>query len=184
MNLKIRLPSRMRATAPLALALALFALAAGCNKDSNSGNSPESANSNSAPANASPPANTPSTADTSPSTAKPPGLSPTEAVKGYYDAGMKRDVAGVKRFLSRASLQLMEDIAKREGKTLDQLFTEAANMEARKPMPVFSNERIAGDTAFVDIETAGNPPLTMPLVKEGGEWKLAFGKPKSGAIKR
>ncbi len=184
MNIKIRLPGRTRTTAPLALMLALFALAAGCNKDSNSGNSPESANSNNAAANASPPANTPSTVNASPSIAKPPGLSPTEAMKGYYEAGVKGDIAGVKRFLSRASLQLMEDIAKRQGKPLDQLFTEAANVEARKPMPVFSNERIAGDTAFVDIKIEGEPPLTMPLVKEGGEWKLAFGKPKSGAIKR
>ncbi len=164
MNLKIRLPSRAHATAPLALALALFALTAGCNKDSNTGNSPENTNATNAPASASPPANTPSTANTSPLTAKPAGLSPTEAVKGYYEAGMRKDIAGVKRFLSRASLQLMEDIAKREGKTLDQLFSEAASMEARKPMPVFSNERIKGDTAAVDIQTPGNPLLTMPLL--------------------
>jgi hypothetical protein len=97
---------------------------------------------------------------------------------------MRKDIAGVKRFLSRPSLQMTEEIAKRQGKTLDQLFVEAADKDARKPLPVFSNEIITGDTATVDIKIVGEPVLTMPLVKEEGEWKLAFGKPKSGSIKR
>ncbi len=184
MNRKIRPSGRARTTAPLVLALTLFALTAGCNQAPNTGNSSERANSNNAPANASPPANTPPTAETSPSTAKPAGLSPTEAVRAYYEAGIRKDIAGIKRLLSRASLQLMEDIAKSQGKTLDQLFSEAANMDARKPPPVFSDERIVGDTAFVDVRIPDEPRRTMPLVKEEGEWKLAFGKPKSSAIKR
>jgi hypothetical protein len=184
MNLKIRPSSKARSTALLALALALFTLAAGCNKESNTGNSPQSAHSNNVPANASPLANTASIANTSPATAKPMGLSPTEAVKGYYEAGMRKDIAGVKRFLSRPSLEMTEEIAKRQGKTLDQLFVEAADKDARKPLPVFSNEIITGDTATVDIKIVGEPVLTMPLVKEEGEWKLAFGKPKSSSIKR
>lgn len=97
---------------------------------------------------------------------------------------MRNDIAGVKRYLSRESLQMMENIAKREGKTLDELFNEAARMDARKPQPAFGNESITGDTATVDIQTPGQPALTMPLVKEDGEWKLAFGLPKGGAIKR
>ena len=184
MILKIRPLSAARTTAPLALVLALLALTAGCNKDSDTGHSPEVANSNNAPASASPLANTPPTAHTSPSTSIPAGPSPTEVVRGYYEAGKRKDVAGVKRLLSRQSLQLMEDVAKRQGQTLDQLFAEAADVDARKPPPAFSSERIARNTAFVDIETPGEPPRTVTLVKEGGEWKLAFGKPKSGAIKR
>ena len=185
MHLKIRSPSRRRGSAPFALALAIFfVLAVGCNTESSINKSPESANSNNAPANALPPANTSSTANTSSSNAKPIDLSPTEAVRGYYEAGLRKDIAGVKRFLSRASLQMMEDIAKREGKTLDQLFSEAAKRDEGKPPPAFGNEIITGDTATVDIKTLGQPVLTMPLVKEDGEWKLVFGKPKSGAIKR
>lgn len=177
MYLKIRLPSRTRAAVPLALALALvFVPAAGCNTATQTGNSPESANSSNVPANA--PVNAPTPADTSPSAATPAGLSPTEVARGYYEAGMRKDIAGVKRFLSRDSLRLMEDVAKRAGKTLDQLFTEAAEMEALRPLPVFSNERITGDTAYVDIKAPGQPVATTRLVKEDGEWKLSFGKPK------
>lgn len=184
MHLKIRSLSAARTTAPLALALALLALTAGCNKDSATGSSPGGANSNNVPASAPPLEDTPSTANASPSTSIPTVPSPTEVVKGYYEAGKRKDVAGLKKFLSRQSLQLMEDVAKRQGKTLDQLIGEAADMDARKPPPVFSNERIRGDAAAVDIEIPGEPALTIPLVKEEGEWKLAFGKPKSGAIKR
>jgi hypothetical protein len=180
MYFNIRPPCGTRTTAPIALSLALFfALAAGCGTGSNSSNSPVSVDSNNAP----PPVNLPSSANTPSPTAKPAGLSPTEAVRGYYVAGIRNDVAGVKRFMSRASLQMMEEVAKREGKTLEQLFGEAAKREAGKPPPVFGNERIVGDTATVDIETPGQPALTMPLIKEDGQWKLAFGKPKSGATK-
>jgi hypothetical protein len=104
-------------------------------------------------------------------------------VRGYYEAGVRKDTAGVKRFMSRDSLRLMEGVAKRAGKTLDQLFGEVAEMEALRPLPVFSNERITGDTAYVDIRVPGQPLVTTRLVKEDGEWKLAFGKPKSGSIR-
>ena len=185
MSLEILPHSRTRGSAPLALALALLSvLAAGCAKESNTGAGPESANSNNAPASAPLPANTPTTANTSAPTAQPAGLSPTEDVRGYYEAGVRKDVAGAKRFLSRASLQRMEDAAKRQGKTLEQLFSEAAEIEAGKPPPTYKNERIMGDKATVDIETPGQPALTMPLISEDGQWKLVFGRPKSGATRR
>lgn len=184
MQLKICHLSRVSTSALLALVLALLALTVGCNKDSGGGNSPEGATSNNAPASASPLADPPSAANTSPSTSTPTGPSPTEVVKGYYEAGKRKDIAGIKRFLAHQSLLMMEDVAKRQGKTLDQLFAEAAEMDARKPPPIFSDERIGANTAFVDIKTPGEPVRTVQLVKEGGEWKLAFGNPKSGAIKR
>jgi hypothetical protein len=189
--LKIRTLRRARAAAaaPLALALALlFVLAAGCHTASNTGPSTAGANTSNAPGvaptNVPPPANAPSPADPSSSAATPAGLSPTDAVRGYYEAGLGKDVAGAKRFLSRASLQQMEDVAKRERKTVDQLFTEAAEREAQKPPPTFGNERITGDTAYVDIKSPEQPVMTMRLVKEDGEWKLDFGKPKTGPVSR
>src|SRR5436853_3851826 len=157
MYLKIRHLSGASTAALLAPALALLALTFGCNKDLGAGNNTEGANSNNASASASPLANPPSATNTSPSTSTPASPSPTETVRGYYEAGKRKDVAGIKRFLSRQSLLLMEDVAKRQGKTLDQLFAEAADMDARKPPPVFSGEIIGGNTAFVDIKTPGEP---------------------------
>jgi predicted small secreted protein len=194
MYLKIRPPRRTRGSATLALVLALLcALVAGCNTASNTGNGPAGANSSNAPvsvpantpANVPQPAtNTPPAANTSSSAGTPAGPSPTDAVRGYYEAGLRKDTAGAKRFMSRATLQLLEDLAKREGKTPDEMLTEAAEREAQKPPPTFGNERITGDTAYVDIQSPGEPLRTMRLVKEGGEWKLDFGKPKTGPVSR
>jgi hypothetical protein len=186
MYLEIRPTRRTRVAARLTLALALIlALASGCATESNTGVGPGGANSNGASgAAAPPPANTPSTANAPPTTAQPAGLSPTEVVRGYYEAGVRKDVAGARRFLSRATLRMMEEMGRRQGKTLDQLFGEAAEAQAQKPQPGFTNERIMGDKATVDIEAPEQPALTMPLVREDGEWKLVFGRPKGGAAGR
>jgi hypothetical protein len=42
-------------------------------------------------------------------------------------------------------------------------------------VPDINNEKITGDTATVDLKGDANT-LTMPMVKEGGEWKLAIDK--------
>jgi hypothetical protein len=42
-------------------------------------------------------------------------------------------------------------------------------------VPDISNEKITGDTATVDLKGEAKT-LTMPMVKEGGEWKLAVDK--------
>ncbi|HEX8455831.1 MAG TPA: hypothetical protein VF656_00775 [Pyrinomonadaceae bacterium] len=180
MHLKIRHVCGTRMIAPLVLALSLLlALTAGCNKDSNAGHSPEGASSDGAP----PVANTPSTANSSSTTSTPAVPSPTDVVKGYYEAGRRKDVVGIKSYLSRQSLRLMEDVAQRQGKTLDQLFAEAADVDARKPPPVFTDERIGGSTALVDINIPGEDVRTVMLVKEAGQWKLVFGNPKSDTSK-
>ncbi|MDT5059731.1 MAG: hypothetical protein QOH63_190 [Acidobacteriota bacterium] len=98
-------------------------------------------------------------------------LSPTDTLKAYYDAANKKDVAGIKKYLSQGTMKMMELGAKNSGKQLDEALKEAP----QTPIPQFSNEKITGDTATVDI-TAGDQTMTMPLVKEGGEWKIAMDK--------
>ncbi|HKC62810.1 MAG TPA: hypothetical protein VKB86_04200 [Pyrinomonadaceae bacterium] len=103
-------------------------------------------------------------------------MSPTDALKAYYDAAKKKDIDTVKKYLSRASLQMMEDFAKAQGKSLDQMFQEGANRDAQMPTPEFSNEKIDGDNATVDIKAPNQPVITMQMVKEDGMWKLAIDK--------
>ncbi|MDT5059730.1 MAG: hypothetical protein QOH63_189 [Acidobacteriota bacterium] len=111
------------------------------------------------------------------------GKSPTETLRAYYDAAKKKDVETVKKFLSRGTMQVMEDIAKGQGKTVDEMFKEGANRDAQMPTPEFSNEKITGDTASVDIKVPEQPLVTMQMVKEDGEWKLAIDKMMKGGIK-
>jgi hypothetical protein len=88
---------------------------------------------------------------------------------------MKKDVAGAKRYLSAGSIKVLEESAQKMGTTLDEAMQQNAQQQAATPMPEFANEKISGDTATVDIKVQGQA-LTMHLVKEGGEWKLAMDK--------
>jgi flagellar hook-associated protein FlgK len=89
---------------------------------------------------------------------------------------MRKDVDTAKRYLSAGTISVMEEGARRMGKTLDESFKEGANQTPTTEMPEFSNEKINGDTATVDVKMKDMPVVTMPLVKEGGEWKLALDK--------
>jgi flagellar hook-associated protein FlgK len=101
--------------------------------------------------------------------------SPTAALRAYYDAAMRKDIPTAKRYLSAGTMRMMEDGARRMGKTVDQAFEEGAQQTPTTSMPEFSNEKINGDTATVDIKSQGIS-LTMPMVREGGEWKIAMDK--------
>jgi flagellar hook-associated protein FlgK len=101
---------------------------------------------------------------------------PTAALKAYFEAAKKKDIATAKKYLSSATLKMMEDLAKAQGKTLDQMFSENAAKEGQMPTPEFSNEKINGDTATVDMKVPNQPMVTAQMVKEGGDWKLAIDK--------
>lgn len=101
---------------------------------------------------------------------------PTAALKAYFDAAKKKDIATAKKYLSSGTLKMMEDLAKTQGKTLDQMFNENAAKEGQMPTPEFSNEKISGDTATVEMKVPNQPVVTAQMVKENGEWKLAVDK--------
>lgn len=104
------------------------------------------------------------------------GATPTDALKAYIDAASKKDVAGMKSHLSQGTLKLMEDGAKAMNKNLDDMLKdESGQMPPEAANIKYSNEKITGDTATVDM-TAQGQTATMPLVKENGDWKLALDK--------
>jgi hypothetical protein len=101
--------------------------------------------------------------------------SPTAALKGYYEAAKNKDYAAAKKYLSAATINLMEQGSKKMGKSPEEAFKESSTDANTSVMPEFSNEKITGDTATVDMKAQGQS-VTMPLVKENGEWKLAMDK--------
>ena len=101
---------------------------------------------------------------------------PTDALKAYFEAAKKKDIATAKKYLSSGTLKMMEDLAKAQGKTLDQMFNENAARETQMPTPEFSKEKVTGDTATVDMKVPNQPVVTAQMVKEGGDWKLAVDK--------
>ncbi len=163
-----KVSNRSRLSVIMLLAVA-FVFSAACKKNANTGNTATS--------------NTGGTTTTTTTTgggattggAGTPATSPTAALRAYYEAGMKKDVAGAKRHLSAGSIKVLEEGAQKMGMTLDEAMNQNAQQQAATPMPEFANERISGDTATVDIKAQGQT-LTMHFVKEGGEWKLAMDK--------
>jgi hypothetical protein len=147
----------------LAMALAVLAFAAGCSKNANTGNSTNTSNT----------ANKTSTTTTSTTTTSS-GLSPKDTIKAYYDAAAKKDIATAKTYLSKGTLSMMEEGAKKMGKSLDEAMKEGAN--APVVTPEFGAEAITGDTATVEIKGPAGELVKMPMVKEGGQWKLAIDK--------
>jgi DUF2950 family protein len=101
--------------------------------------------------------------------------SPTAAIKGYYEAAKNKDYAAAKKYLSANTITLMEMGSKKMGKSPEEAFKESSTDANTSVMPEFSNEKITGDTATVDMKAQGQT-VTMPLVKENGEWKLAMDK--------
>ena len=104
------------------------------------------------------------------------GATPTDALKAYIDAASKKDVAGMKSHLSQGTLKLMEEGAKAANKNLDDMLKEESGQMPPEAANIkYSNEKVTGDSATVDM-TAQGQTATMPLVKENGEWKLALDK--------
>jgi hypothetical protein len=100
---------------------------------------------------------------------------PTAALRAYYEASMRKDVAAAKRYLSAGTMRMVEETAKEGGRTADEALEEGARLNPMTVLPELSEEKISGDTATV-VATAQGRPLTMQMVKEGGEWKVALDK--------
>jgi hypothetical protein len=137
---------------------------AACSKNANTGNSTISTNSTTT-------SNTTSNTSSS-STGGATAGGPTAALKAYYEAANKRDFEAAKRYLSAGTMRIMEEGAKKMGKTVDEAFRDSPEQTIT---PEFLNEKINGDTATVDLK-AQDMTITMPMVKENGEWKLAMDK--------
>jgi hypothetical protein len=148
----------------LVIALAVVVFSAACSKNANTGNSTNSTNSTTTNKNT-----------TTSSGGDATGGSPTASLRAYYQAAMNKDVDAAKRYLSSGTMVLLEEGARKMGKTLDEAFKESAAQTNTTVMPEFSNEKISGDTATVDMKAQGMSVM-MPMVKEGGEWKLAMDK--------
>ena len=101
---------------------------------------------------------------------------PTEAFKSFYEASKAKDVAALKKLLAKESLTKLEDRAKQQNKSLDDLLGQQSQNGVPPSMPETRNEKIDGDKATLEFkDTAGdNNWTTAHFVKEDGEWKVAF----------
>lgn len=100
---------------------------------------------------------------------------PTDTYKTGYAARKNRDIAGLKRVLSKEALRFLTEVGKEEKKTLDdQLMAlaerpQAATAETR-------NEKIDGNRATLEYLSAKGTWASMEFAKEGNDWKIDLPK--------
>ena len=156
------------------LIVALVALSFGCSKPANvstsnaNSNSNASANSRTANSNKSDPATTAATESGSTGSL----ATPTEAYKFAFAMREKKDLAGMKRVLSKDVQEFLTMMAE-DGKTLDDQIKEMFEKPKSKSSDS-RNEKINGDRATIEYLDDEGAWKVMDFVKEDGEWKMAL----------
>src|SRR5437868_13101172 len=81
------------------------------------------------------------------------GSSPTGTFKAFFEAQQKKDVAGMKKNLSKTSLAIMEKTAKEQNMTIDDAIKQQlANPASKTEMiPETRNEKINGNEATLEL---------------------------------
>lgn len=129
-------------------------------------------------ANANKPAATPA-ASTNANAASTPAAStgsaansPTAAFKAFYEASKNADEEAFKKTVSKDSLDMIEQSAKDQKKTLAQALKDS---DVPPTLPQTQNEKIDGDRATLEVkdDKTGNWE-TIKFVKEDGQWKVVI----------
>src|SRR5256714_8096377 len=103
--------------------------------------------------------------------------SPTATFKAFYEAQKKKDVDGMKKTLSKSSIQMIETAAKAQGKTVDKALTEGFESPGTKSdkMPETRNEKIDGDNATLEVQDEDTKKWSkVYFVKEERNGKIAL----------
>ncbi|HUQ31428.1 MAG TPA: hypothetical protein VM095_04875 [Pyrinomonadaceae bacterium] len=100
---------------------------------------------------------------------------PTEAFKSFYEAAKNKDVATLKRLMSKETVAGMEKEAKGENKSLDDFLAEESQKGLPPTAPQTGEEKIDGDKATLQFKSdKATNWSTATLIKEDGEWKINF----------
>ena len=112
------------------------------------------------------------------------GSSPTKTFKAFYEASKKKDAAGMRKALSKSTLDMFDKLAKAQNKTTEDMLKAIDKDDKDEKIPETRNEKITGDTATLEVKNDKTGKWdTLPFVKENGEWKIAFDKFVENMIK-
>jgi len=103
--------------------------------------------------------------------------SPTATFKKFFEATKKKDVEGMRKSLSKGSLEMFDKVAKQQNKTTDEILKDVDKESKDEKLPETRNEKIDGDTATLEVKNEKTGKWdSLPFVKEDKEWKIAFDK--------
>jgi hypothetical protein len=115
------------------------------------------------------------------------GSSPTATFKAFWEAQKKKDIAAMKKTMSKGSMAMLEKGAKQQNKTVDEAITEGFNTPGVKydKTPEIRNEKINGNDATLEVQDETSKKWeTMYFVKEDGAWKIALDKTVEELMKK
>jgi hypothetical protein len=103
-----------------------------------------------------------------------PPMSPTEAFKALSEASAKKDVEAIKKRFTKRTLELFDQVAKDQGKTVDQILREPDGAPFPE-LPDLGEEKIDGNSATLEIGDRETGQISeLPFIIEDGEWKIAM----------
>lgn len=115
---------------------------------------------------------------------EPQRKSPTETIKALSEASKQKDAAAIKSYLSKGSLELLDQSARRREKSVDELLREE-NGAPMQDVTEVRNEQLAGETATVEVKNNVTGAFEkIPFAMENGVWKVALDRYMQDAIKR
>lgn len=106
---------------------------------------------------------------------------PTKAVQTAFSAVKNKDVKALKSVMPKKSLDQMEQAAKAQGKSVDDMIKQMFDIMDKGEMAKMpdkietQNESINGDNATVEVKDEKGQWQKVNLVKEDDGWKLARG---------
>jgi hypothetical protein len=102
--------------------------------------------------------------------------SPTEAYKTLYAAVKRKDSAGIKKVLSKATIEFMTAAAQMQKKTFDEVIANGLSESTFSPtLPQLCQERVKGNMGGLEVKRTDGKWEDLPFIQEDGEWKLAVG---------
>ena len=104
---------------------------------------------------------------------------PTAALKSYLAAANKKDVAAMKMLLSNGTLELTEENALAQNKSVDEMIKADAerSINLKVHEAETRNEIITGDEGSLEIKNAQTGGWDkLYFAKENGAWKIAIDK--------
>jgi hypothetical protein len=98
--------------------------------------------------------------------------SPSAAMKAYHQAAKSKDFKALQQLLSAEYLKVLQ-----QAPVSMERMMEALTQDVPATLPEMRNEKIAGDTATLEMRNHRTQAWeSIPFVKEKGAWKLALPK--------
>jgi hypothetical protein len=99
---------------------------------------------------------------------------PTATFKSFYEAAKSNNVDGIKKAMSKKTMDAITKAAAKENKSVDDSLKDMAK-DAPSKAPETRNEKIDGDKATLEVKDDKMDKWdTVPFVKEDGLWKIAL----------